>query len=544
MINDILDFSKIESGHMELESIEFNLRDLFEQIAEQFAYHAHVKKLDMNCEVANELPPVLIGDPERLRQVVVNLLGNAIKFTEEGEINLCVTRRGSVMRVGIQDTGIGMDEETQENLFQSFTQADASTTRRYGGTGLGLAISSQLVDLMGGCIRVNSEIGSGSEFWFEVEMDISDSEPTQSEDAAKLLERLPETRVLVVDDNATNCEILSNQFSSWGLNVSVCKESTKAIDRMLVAQRIGQPFNLILLDYCMPEMNGHDVAKAMKQRPELAGIPIILLSSNYELLSNEEMDAVGIFAAITKPARQSRLLDTLMDALYQSQPEELRSSGQSPSLDASSQPLVESTNPESDNSIDPSAAEIRNEPDAQRVGEQTKTSPSVAMDSTADVLIVEDNHVNRIVAEKMLGELDLTTDFAVNGLEGFEKAKTGGYEFILMDGHMPVMDGWAATRQIRAWEKSQPSDYPRTPIVALTANVIQGVRQDCEDAGMDYYICKPITLASITTVVDRFGKGRKRRGRKTPPVQPTRDCLLYTSPSPRDATLSRMPSSA
>jgi Amt family ammonium transporter len=502
LVNDILDFSKIESGHMELEAIEYNLRDLIEQIAEQFAYHAHVKNLEMNCRVADELPLTLIGDPERLRQVVVNLLGNAIKFTDEGEVNLCVTRRGSVMRLSVQDTGIGMNEVTQQNLFQSFTQADASTTRKYGGTGLGLAISNKLVDLMGGRIHVNSEMSIGSEFWFELEMMASDG--SRQEDTTPLLERLPEARVLVIDDNATNCEILSNQFSNWGLSVAVCKEPTKALDRMLVANRIGQPFDLVILDYCMPEMNGRDVAMAVVQQPELAGIPIILLSSNYELLSKDEMDAVGIFAAITKPARQSRLLDTVMDALYhgQSNPScEVDASEENPLLQRTGATDVPANAAKSSTVSGQQLSASANSRSAEVIAE---TPLTVSQEFTADVLIVEDNHVNRLVAEKMLDELGWSTDFAENGKEGVEKAKSGTYQMILMDGHMPIMDGWAATREIRTWEKNQPDNHSRIPIVALTANVVQGVRQDCEQAGMDYYICKPITLAAITTVTSKF----------------------------------------
>ena len=492
LINDILDFSKIEAGHMELESIEYNLRDLMEQIAEQFGYHAHVKNLDMNCLIANDLPETLIGDPERLRQVVINLLGNAIKFTESGEVNLRVTRRGSVMRIGIQDTGIGMDDETCKKLFQSFTQADASTTRKYGGTGLGLAISNKLVDIMGGKIRVNSKLDEGSEFWFELEMTIADESPTIEESSSDSLSRLPEARVLVIDDNSTNCEILANQFNNWGLNVSVCKESSRAIERMLVAVRIGQPFDLVVLDYCMPEMDGRDVAMAIQSEADLANTPIIVLSSNYELLSKEEMDSVGIFAAITKPARQSRLLDTVMDALFQSQNKTV------PDVARAVPPIAL---PEPASVAQPKPQIAR--PVAQPTSASTSPLANGDRINTADVLIVEDNQVNRIVAEKMLTEIGLTTDFAPNGKTGLEKVKRGNYRMILMDGHMPVMDGLTATREIRDWESKQVPSR-RTPIVALTANVVQGIRQECIDAGMDHYLCKPITMLAMSSVIDKF----------------------------------------
>ena len=500
LINDILDFSKIEAGHMELESIEFDVRDLVEQVAEQFAYHAHVKNLEMNCQISHDMPNALVGDPERLRQVIVNLLGNAIKFTTQGEINLCVARRGTVMRVSVQDTGIGMDEATQETLFQSFTQADASTTRKYGGTGLGLSISNKLVQLMGGRLRVNSEPSVGSEFWFEVEMDIVDSK-TDPHDSRSRMQDLQNTRVLVIDDNSTNCEILANQFNNWGLNVSVCKESTRAIDKMTVAARIGQAFGLIILDYCMPEMNGRDVALAIQQQPELAKTPIILLSSNYELLSKHEMKSLGIFAAISKPARQSRLLDTVMEALHQQQ-------GRSePRDDVGADSIKQATATQQTISRRPEPAGTQSHPDTDNW--------------TADVLIVEDNHVNRIVAEKILSEFGLTSDFACDGRAGVEKVQSGSYQMVLMDGHMPVLDGLAATREIRQWESAMPADHRRIPIVALTANVVQGVRKDCEEAGMDYYVCKPITMSAMRNVVEKFVTVKPKQSesiRETPKV--------------------------
>ena len=552
LINDILDFSKIESGHMELEAINYDVRDLIEQTAEQFAYHAHVKHLDMNCSVSDQLPYLMVGDPERLRQVIVNLLNNAIKFTETGEVNLTATRRGDTMRISVKDTGIGMDSATQAKLFQSFTQADASTTRKYGGTGLGLAISWQLVDLMGGRINVESTPGIGSEFWFEIALEIvEDNSPTELE-AQQLLERLPDVRVFIVDDNSTNCEILCNQFNNWGLNASVCKDSTLVVDRMLVAERIGRPFDLLVLDYCMPDMNGRDVAIAMQQHPVLKDIKIILLSSNYELLSEAQMSQLGISAAISKPARQSRLLDTVMSLLHEkfcitdSLPEKSSDSGSENTNRSQASPNLAvdftSTDAIADNrgSTKPierdvpnrrktdQSSEIQTEPNNQTLPatptqkitvfknqespncfqeEMTTNSVTDLSETTriaADVLIIEDNFVNRIVAQKMIAEFGLSSDFASDGKEGVEKVKTNNYRLVLMDGHMPVMDGLTATKEIRRWESQQFGGSKRIPIVALTANVVQGVRQDCFDAGMDDYLCKPITIASLRRVVEKF----------------------------------------
>ncbi len=459
---------------------------------------------------------MLLGDPERLRQLIVNLLGNAIKFTEAGEVNLQVTRRDDVMRISVKDTGIGMDQKTVGKLFQAFTQADTSTTRKYGGTGLGLTISSQLVNLMGGRICVESNVNAGSEFWFELKMDVATEKSHNADQDKALLGDLLNTRVLVVDDNATNCEILSNQFDNWGLNVSVCKESTSAIDRMLVANQIGQPFDLLILDYCMPEMNGRDIAVAMRQHKALDGIKTIMLSSNYEILSAQEMDDLDIHAAITKPARQSRLLDTIMDALYNKVREAKVDTHQDSSMPQDSptpqdSSLTNLSNEEAtqDNVSQPaiSAKPI----EWAELGDTETGGFTAEGEFTADVLIVEDNHVNLIVAQKMLTELGFTTDAASNGQEGLERIKTSNYQLVLMDGHMPVMDGLRATRAIRRWEKENAPGNRRIPIVALTANVVQGIRQECRDAGMDDYLCKPLTLMAIRQMTDKYVRVRRKK---------------------------------
>ena len=509
LINDILDFSKIESGHMELENIQFPVRDLVEQTAEQFAYHAHAKKLEINCQIAADIPCLLNGDPERLRQVITNLLANAIKFTEKGEVNLRVTRVNKIMRISVLDTGIGMEESTVDSLFQSFTQADASTTRKYGGTGLGLAISSQLVRLMGGRIHVESTPDVGSEFWFELEMNIASEDAPCGQENQNRLGDLANKRVLILDDNSTNCEILANQFEGWGLAVSVCKESTSAVDRMLVAKQIGQPFDLLILDYCMPEMNGREVAVAMRRHRELRNIKTIMLSSNYEPLSRQEMEEIGIHSSITKPARQSRLLFTVMNALYGEDDgtKASKAVAQKPAPNVSErseltpQSLIELTTgaPLADTTTEPASA-------VAPIESESSNRTTYA----ADVLIVEDNHVNLIVAEKMLARLGLPCDSACNGQEGLNKVKEANYQLVLMDGHMPVMDGLRATRAIRRWEAEQFGGKRRIPIVALTANVVQGIRHECKDSGMDDYLSKPITLTAIKQVTQKYVRAQSQ----------------------------------
>ena len=525
LVNDILDFSKIEAGRLDLENVEFDLRELVESTAEQFAIRAHQKHLDMNCQLAKDLPFAVRGDPERLRQVLINLMGNAIKFTDAGEINLRVACRGKKIRFAVQDTGIGMSAEVQERLFESFMQADVSTTRQYGGTGLGLAISSQLVQLMGGDIQATSEEGEGSEFFFEVELPIIEGRKRESNRTQQLLDRLPDTRVLVIDDNVTNCEILNSQLNHWGMDVSICRESTTAVERLLVANRLGQPFDLILLDFCMPVMDGRDVANAIREQSELAGVPIILLSSNYDLLSGSELEEAGIQVSMTKPARQSRLLDSIMNVLHDStetsatdspetgalvQPATPEPTSEADSVAAVQQPAVATTQPASQ-TVAPEASEpvhaapeaVAPTPQAEAVSVKTGPARESSQQLVADVLIAEDNQVNQMVVQQMLTELGYQCELVENGKMALERVQSGRYGLVLMDGHMPVMDGLAATKAIRTWEADQSASA--TPIVALTANVVQGVKQQCLDAGMNDYLSKPITLEKLRNTIEKFG---------------------------------------
>ena len=586
VVNDILDFSKIEAGHLELEKIPFEIREVIESTAEQFAYKAHEKSLELNCSISEDVPYAVLGDPERLRQVLINLMGNAVKFTETGEINLCVSARGSKLKFSIQDTGIGMTSECVSSLFRSFTQADTSTTRKYGGTGLGLAISQKLIELMGGKIEVKSKLDQGSEFWFEIEMPIDRHHvPAPQQENNPAIEKLKDVRVLVVDDNDTNCEILSNQMGSWGMQVTICKESVAAVDRLVVANRIQQPIELVVLDFCMPEMNGRDVARAIRQNRDLDSVAILMLSSSYELMSPEDLVEFGIQSAMTKPARQSMLLQSIckivserptyhrdstipgisnnlpsnglqvelpsQTALHAMEsfglptatPSQISSPEVAPSQETpywnrlvADSPQEQVSQSDVSNGV-PSSQQV-SQAQTELVG-QTEPVPTTnnvptnaATNSStrklaADVLIADDNQVNRLVAERMLTSQGYTVDMACDGQEALDKVKTSQYRLILMDGHMPRLDGLSATREIRSWERDNP-EVSRTPIVALTANIVQGIKKKCYDAGMDAYLSKPILLESLMAVVTQYAQA-PTESKVEAPISPG-DVLPFAPP--------------
>ncbi|MBE0469255.1 MAG: response regulator [Methyloprofundus sp.] len=462
IINDILDFSKLEAGKVELEHIDFNLPVLIEEVCVLHATGAHAKNIELNCYVPVDLPRWWQGDPTRTRQVLNNLLSNAIKFTEQGEISVKVTAAPTIennmrLRFEVRDTGIGMTPEQQGHLFQVFTQADSSTSRRFGGTGLGLSISKNLVELMGGIIGVESEPGQGTCFWFSLNMAMVEHKQADSQ----LLD-LEDKRALIVDDNATNRTILEYYLSHWGMRVNSVGSGSAALSVLLAAQSKLEPYDIVLTDLHMPDMGGMDLARAMNAIPAIAKTPRMLLSSG-GVANEAELKALGIALSMLKPVRQTQLYDALLSTLQLN----------SPAAPANSQAMP------------------------------PKAISSLADYSSQRILVAEDNLVNQKVVIAMLAKFKIKPDLAENGLIALDLIEKQTYDLVLMDCQMPIMDGYAATRTIRAHELANASQA-RTPIVALTAHATAEAKETCLSAGMDDYLSKPLKFNELAQVLDRW----------------------------------------
>ncbi|MBE2213502.1 MAG: response regulator [Opitutaceae bacterium] len=465
IINDILDFSKIEAGKLELERIEFNPREAAEDVLELMSAAAHRKDLELACWTDDGVPEEILGDPGRFRQILTNLVGNAIKFTEHGEVIVHMSasapaspQHPRMLRVEITDTGIGLSEEGRARLFQSFSQVDSSTTRRYGGTGLGLAISKQLVELMGGRIGVHSAPGKGSTFWFTIAWtELPRLQPKAGgESVASLLHG---RRVLIVDDNATNRHLIVHVLGRWGAQAAEAVDGPSALVTLREAVRDGSPFDAAVLDYHMPGMNGLELAEAIRAQTALAALPLLLLSSALSKEHRASIDRFAIAGAFQKPVRQSTLLRALQK--------------------------LWSTN------LDVTAAE-------QKAEEQPAGVASVAR---ARVLIVEDNLINQKLTLRMVEKLGHQADVAGSGVEALAALDRTRYDVVLMDCQMPEMDGYEATAQLR---RREAATGRHLPVVALTANALTEERQRCLNAGMDDYLSKPVRLENLAAAIARF----------------------------------------
>ena len=471
IINDILDFSKIEAGKLAFENIDFDLVDMVEGTLELVAARAHAKAIEIASWVHPQVPVNLKGDPGRLRQVLANLLSNAVKFTQQGEVVARVEKEADlegkvVLRFSVSDTGIGIPPDALPKIFQAFTQADGSTTRKYGGTGLGLAISKQLVELMHGRIGVESLVGQGSTFWFTVPLE---KQPAAVESAFReaVEDRLAGLRVLIVDDNATNRQILHYQLSAWRMINGQAANGVDALSALRREAQGGQPYHLAILDHQMPEMDGFTLARAIKQDSELAKTRLVMLTSLGQRSESNELEGTGLAAYLVKPVKQSRLFDCLANVMQEPrEPSALTKSGSPPPL-----PLLMAQPPE---------RELR-------------------------ILVAEDNVVNQKVAVRQLQKLGFGANCVANGLEVLDAVERIPYDVILLDCQMPEMDGFEATHALRNREAKAPGTPPLY-IIALTANALQGDRERCLAAGMNDYISKPVQLADLQAALRRAGE--------------------------------------
>ncbi|HTB63056.1 MAG TPA: response regulator [Opitutales bacterium] len=469
LINDILDFSKIEAGQLQLENISFNLLHCLEETVAQFSFQTLEKGLELVMDFDTTLPQIVRGDPTRLKQIVYNLLSNAIKFTDEGEI---VVRARPIevkddharIVLSVSDTGIGIPQSRQEMIFQSFTQADASTTRKFGGTGLGLAICKKLCEIMGGGIRVESKLRKGSTFEVEIPFGVPARQPIS---APVRLARLKGLRVLIIDDNETNRTILSRLCEQWGFAATAVSGGLEGLDLLENGVRKKQPIQIVLLDQHMPELSGLDIAALVLNRPSLAGVKIILLSSSLNLAESNRAAALGVSRSLTKPVKQKYLLDLIL--------EEMGPSAPATTLSATTRTATTGA-----------AGTLRVE----------LTPPSAY--TPRHILLVEDNPINQEVCLKRLNKMGHKVTVAANGAEAVEAYRKGEFDLVLMDVQMPVMDGFEATQRIRDIERTRDR---YTPIVAMTARAMKGDEEHCLRVGMDGYMAKPFSTAKLTEIL-------------------------------------------
>jgi signal transduction histidine kinase/CheY-like chemotaxis protein len=448
LLNDILDLSKIEAGRLELETIDFSLRGMLDDVLDSLAATASDKGLEWNAYARYDTPDLLIGDPTRLRQVLMNLAGNALKFTEAGEVSIEVslieqTQDQVCLRFDVNDTGVGLSPEQRQRLFRKFTQADTSTTRKFGGTGLGLVISKQLVEQMDGRIGVESVVGKGSDFWFELTMPLS----PQANQAQSPPESLVGLRILAVDDTTTNLRVLSAQLRALGCHYETTTNPNSVVKMLAEAHAADQPYQVLLSDKMMPQVSGPELATQIRKDSKFDDLRMVLISSYNESRDSEDEQNFGFDRRLNKPLKLVSLRRTLLNLLG----------------DNNSRQAADGTTETADS--DPPIPTWRGR-----------------------VLLAEDNKVNQMLAKRMLEKFGVDVAVVDNGAEAVEAVRENDFALVLMDCQMPVLDGYGATRQIRRL----PSPRDLTPIVALTAHAMVGDREKCEKAGMNDYMTKPL----------------------------------------------------
>ena len=484
VINDVLDFSKIEARKLQLESADFDLRDAVGDTLKALAVRAQQKGLELTGRVAPDVPDALVGDPGRLRQVLINLVGNAVKFTDRGEVVVGVTLgpggaaegRAVTLHFSVRDTGVGIPADKQGQIFEAFTQADASTTRRYGGTGLGLTISAQLVGLMGGRLRVESEPGRGSTFHFTARFGLPDRPRDRAATEGPV--RLSGLPVLVVDDNATNRHILREVLAGWGMRPAEAADGREALEALRNAAAAGEPFPLALLDSHMPGLDGFDLAGRVRQDPDLAGCTLVMLTSAGLPEDVARCREVGVDAYLMKPVKQSDLLAVVLTALSGA----LRGAAAAPAAAAPAAPH-----------------------------------------RPLSVLLAEDNLVNQRLAVRLLEKQGHSVTVVGSGAAALKALEGRAFDLVLMDVQMPDMDGLEATRVLRAREAA--AGGRRRPVIAMTAHAMKGDRERCLEAGADAYVAKPIRPQDLFAVIDRLVPGAAGAAPPARPPGPAGDGL-------------------
>ncbi|MBI1348089.1 ammonium transporter [bacterium] len=460
VINDVLDLSKIEAGKLELENLDFDLQELLDDVTDMFSHRAESKRVALSARILECTPCLVQGDPERLRQILVNLVGNALKFTEHGSIRIeiapvSILNDDPRMRISVSDTGPGIPAERLSRLFQAFSQVDASVTRKHGGTGLGLLICKQLVEAMKGQIGVDSEPGVGTTFWFEIPLPTSNRVPENP-----AVDALQAMRVLVVDDVEANRLVLRDHLRHFGCDVTTSVDAESALNLSSEAAAGGRPFAVMLLDQQLPGMNGCELAQQIRRRPQLANTKVALLSSWNHTFDQADLQNMGITASLTKPIRRSRLLDLLLQMMKQQSDQQ---------------------------TIDTSASV-----------ESAFTNER----STLPILVAEDNEVNQLVIEELLRSLGYLCEIVDNGAQALEACRSREYGLVLADLQMPEMDGLEFTRALRQWEAR--SGRPPIPVVALTANATASDRDRCLSTGMNEFLSKPIHRSELITLLRRY----------------------------------------
>ncbi len=471
VINDILDFSKIEAGRIDLDAVDFNLRDCLETTLKTIAVRADEKGLELLCEVAPEVPEFVRGDSNRLRQIVMNLVGNAIKFTDEGEVGVKVQVQSEdgadrLLHFTVSDTGIGIPEDKQKAIFAPFAQADSSTTRKYGGTGLGLTISARLAAMMGGAMWVESEAGKGSHFHFTIHLSTTNAKEIRVGSAAPP-EILRGVKVLVVDDNRTNRRILEGMLLRWDMKPVLAESGEEALAQLSAAREAGEPYGLILTDMHMPKMDGFALVERIRQRPELTTATIMMLTSAGHRGDAARCQELGVSAYLLKPIRQSELREAIARVLGAREQE-------------GAIPLI------------------------TRYSLQDARDPG----SFLNVLLAEDNAVNQRLAVRLLEKRGHKVVVAGNGLEALAALKKESFDLVFMDVQMPEMDGYEATAAIREAERDSGRHQP---VIALTAHAMKGDREKCLAAGMDGYLSKPIRPQELDEVLEEYLRNQQAR---------------------------------